>query len=221
MSRSHAGADFGYSMIKSGPDVNRWDVESDSTAIEVMVLWGSSVLRVVHGSPSRSFYASEASGNGIQSDCFVPAAALGATRAPLVVSRAVGRRLVLWPGARGHVNIPGEGRVSLTSLVASGRAAASTTMQGAHEYDVPAAAQAKIELEGSFPGKVIDASADRERAAREAHDTENASSRAPGGSGKRGRVRGPELCQPVVSVARGRRGHGLVRVGFESGLRAS
>jgi hypothetical protein len=137
---------FSYSMFKSGPDVSADEVESRRSAIEVMVLWGSSVVHVSHLAPPRPFCVGEDPG----CDCFIPSEALGRARAPLVASDGRRAALVILPGSRGHVDIPGHGRIGLADLIASGCASPSTEVSGAYEYELPAQAKARIELEKSI-----------------------------------------------------------------------
>jgi hypothetical protein len=141
---------FGYSMVKSGPDVSPDEVEvAHLSSIEVMVLWDANVLHVSHLTPPRSFYVGEELGDKAKCDYFIPSETLGTTRAPVVVSRGVGASLVILPRSRGYVDLPGHGKVSLADLVSSGRAHPSGEMSGAYEYDLPAGAKARMELESS------------------------------------------------------------------------
>jgi len=140
---------FTYSMVKAGPDVSPDEVESHLSAIEVMILWDSNVLHVSHLSPPRSFYVGEELGDKAKCDYFIPSETLGTTRAPLVVSRGLGASLVILPRTRGYVDLPGQGKVSLADLISSGRARPSSEMSGAYEYELPANAKARMELEGS------------------------------------------------------------------------
>lgn len=141
---------FTYSMVKSGPDVNPDEVEvAHMSAVEVMIMWDSNVLHVSHLSPPRSFYVGEEFSEKIGCDYFIPSETLGTTRAPIVVSRGgVGAALVILPRSRGYVDIQGQ-KISLAELVSTGRARPSTEMSGAHEFDLPPNAKARMELEGS------------------------------------------------------------------------
>jgi hypothetical protein len=144
------GAGFSYSMVKSGPDVSPDEVEvAHLSSIEVMILWDSNVLHVSHLTPPRSFYVGEELGDKVVCDYFIPSETLGTTRAPIVVSRGLGASLVILPRSRGYVDLQGQGKVSLADLISSGRAHASTEMSGAYEYELPAGAKARMELEGS------------------------------------------------------------------------
>ncbi len=140
---------FTYSMVKAGPDVSPDEVESHLSAIEVMIMWDSNVLHVSHLTPPRSFYVGEELGDKAKCDYFIPSETLGTTRAPLVVSRGLGASLVILPRTRGYVDIPGQGKVSLADLISSGRARPSSEMSGAYEYELPANAKARMELDGS------------------------------------------------------------------------
>jgi hypothetical protein len=66
-----------------------------------------------------------------------------------VVARGLGAALVILPRSRGYVDIPGQGNVTLSDLVAAGRARPSSEMSGAFEYELPAGAKARMELDGS------------------------------------------------------------------------
>jgi hypothetical protein len=145
-----AGGGFTYSMLKSGPDVSPDEVEvAHLSSIEVMILWDANVLHVSHLTPPRSFYVGEEIGDKTGCDYFIPSETLGTTRAPIVVSRGIGAALVILPRSRGYVDIAGHGKVSLADLVSAGRARPSTEMSGAYEYELPAGAKARMELEGS------------------------------------------------------------------------
>jgi hypothetical protein len=151
---SHAAderaASAGYSMIKSGPEVSPDEVEvAHRSSIEVMVLWGSTVLHVSHLTPPRSFYVGEEEGDKVRCDYFVPSETLGTTRAPVVVARQGVTSLVILPRSRGYVAVAGQGRVTLEDLVSSGRARPSDEMSGAHEVELAGGAEARMEIEGS------------------------------------------------------------------------
>jgi hypothetical protein len=146
-----ATAGYTYSMVKAGPDVSADEVEvAHLAAIEVMVLWDTNVLQVAHLTPPRSFYVGEEEfGGKVRCDYYIPSETLGTTRAPVVVSRGLGASLVILPRSHGYVDIPGQGKVSLADLINTGRAKPSSEMSGAYEYDLPAGAKARMELEGS------------------------------------------------------------------------
>ncbi len=136
---------FTYSMIKSGPDVHLDEVEGHAAAVEVLVKWDQNTLHVSHESPPKTFFVGEEPG----CDYFVPSEVLGTTRAPVVVARGVSVALVMLARSNGTVEIPGQGTFTFHDLIQAGRARPSSEMSGAHEFDLPTNAKAKMELEGS------------------------------------------------------------------------
>ena len=138
-------APYTYSMIKSGPDVHPDEVEGHAAAVEVLVKWDQNTLHVSHESPPKTFFVGEEPG----CDYFVPSEVLGTTRAPVVVARGVSAALVMLPRSSGTVEIPGQGTFTFHDLIQAGRARPSAEMSGAHEFDLPTNAKAKMELEGS------------------------------------------------------------------------
>jgi len=144
---------YTFSLVKSGPDVHPDEVETHAAAIEVLVKWDANTLHVAHNSPPRSFFVGEEPG----ADYFVPMEVLGTTRAPVVVARGVSAALVMLPRSSGTVEIPGQGTFTFHDLITAGRARPSSEMSGAHEFELPNNAKAKMELEGS--GLVFEVSA--------------------------------------------------------------
>jgi pSer/pThr/pTyr-binding forkhead associated (FHA) protein len=141
---------YTYAMVRSGPDVNPEEVEVPHLAsIEVMILWDTNVLHVDHLTPPRSYFVGEEYGDKTPCDYFVPSETLGTTRAPIVVTRGAIASLIVLPRATGTVEIPGQGTVTLSDLVRSGRARPSSELSGAHEFELPSGAKAKMELESS------------------------------------------------------------------------
>jgi len=150
---------YTYALVRSGPDVNPDEVEVAHVAsIEVMTVWDSNILHVDHLTPPRSYFVGEELGDEKTScDFFVPSEMLGTTRAPIVVANGVSASLVILPRSNGTVEIPGQGKISLQDLIASGRARPSGQLSGAHEFELPAGAKARMELEHS--GLVFEVSA--------------------------------------------------------------
>ncbi len=149
---------YTYTMIKSGPEVNLDEVEVPHlAAIEVMIMWDANVLHVQHLTPPRSFFVGEeevVGAKGPGCDFFIPSETLGTTRAPIVVARGGSASLVILPRTTGTVDIPGQGKVTLHDLIQSGRARPSSELSGAHEFDLPPGAKAKMELEGGLTFQV-------------------------------------------------------------------
>ena len=136
---------YTFSLVKTGPDVHPDEVETHAAAIEVMVKWDQNTLHVAHNSPPKSFFVGEEPG----ADYFVPSEVLGTTRAPVVVARGVSATLVMLPRSSGTVEIPGQGVFTFQDLISSGRARSSSELSGAHEFDLPNNAKARMEIEGT------------------------------------------------------------------------
>jgi hypothetical protein len=150
---------YTYALVRSGPDVSPDEVEVAHVAsIEVRTVWDSNTLRVDHLTPPRSYFVGEEIGDSKQTcDFFVPSEMLGTTRAPIVVANGVSASLVILPRSTGTIDIPGRGKVTLEELVATGHARQSSHLSGAHEFELPAGATARMELEHS--GLVFEISA--------------------------------------------------------------
>jgi hypothetical protein len=142
---------YTYALVKSGPEVNPDEVEVPHLAsIEVMVLWDTNVLHVDYLTPPRSYFVGEEYGDKTPCDYFLPSETLGTTRAPVVVARGVSASLIILPRSTGTVEIPGQGTVTLADLISSGRARPSSELSGAHEFELPSGAKAKMQLDGSL-----------------------------------------------------------------------
>ncbi len=134
-----------YQLVRSGPDVNPDEVEIQHvSSVEVMVLWDSNILFVKHLTPPRSFYVGEG-----KTDYQLPAELAG-DRTPVVVARGGSIAAVFPRGSRGSVEIPGQGKFLIDDLIQAGRARASSEASGGHEFDLPAGAKARIEIEGGL-----------------------------------------------------------------------
>jgi hypothetical protein len=136
---------YTYTMIKSGPDVSADEVELPHVqAVEVMVLWGTNVLHVSHLTPPRNFYVGEEQGKNFGCDFFIPSEKLGTTRLPIVTGDRASVALIIPPGARGHVELPGQPRMSLDE--ARARAQPSAELSGGHQLPLPGGAKARVEV---------------------------------------------------------------------------
>ena len=141
---------YTYQLVKSGPEVSADEVEvAHLASIEVMIMWDTNVLHVSHLTPPRSYFVGEEQMGNVGCDYFIPSETLGTTRAPIVIARGVSAALVILPRTKGWVEIPGQGRQSLADLIASGKARPSSEISGGHEFDLPANAKARMELEES------------------------------------------------------------------------
>jgi Mg-chelatase subunit ChlD len=115
--------------------------------IEVQVLWGASVLHVAHLAPTRSFHVGEAEPGGAACDCFIPASALGVTRAPIFVAGDGDTiRLVILPGMTGTVRLLGSPARSVADVITD--AAPYAGIAGARVIDLPRGASARLEIGG-------------------------------------------------------------------------
>jgi hypothetical protein len=140
---------FTYVITSNAPHVPADEVESSVPSIEVRILWESTALQVTHLTPPRSFFVGEPSHDGPSCDYFVPGEIIGAPRVPIVVSRGEITALVILPRTHGHIDVPGEDRITLAELIARGGARRSSEVAGAYEYDLPLGSAARLQFEGS------------------------------------------------------------------------
>lgn len=93
----------GYAMVKRAPALEASECELPGVpSLEVMILWGDTVLHVAHLTPPRAFHVGETSTPDAPCDFILPAKHVGASRAQLVeiidgVPHVQGQRLE--PGA--------------------------------------------------------------------------------------------------------------------------
>lgn len=137
---------YTYTLVKSGPDVSPDEVELPHVqAVEVMILWGTNVLHVSHLTPPRNFYVGEEQGKNFACDFFIPAEKLGTTRMPVVLGSHGSVSLVLPPGARGFIEMPGQPRMTVDE--ARQRAQPTAEVSGGHQIALPGGAKARVELD--------------------------------------------------------------------------
>jgi hypothetical protein len=104
----------GYQLIQQGPDLDPDEVERRGvTAVEIVIYWGTDVLHVAHLDPPRDFVVGEESLGHRACDFFLPAEVIGRARLSIVECRAGQVMLVVPPGARGSLTLPGEPRAPL------------------------------------------------------------------------------------------------------------
>lgn len=116
---------------------------TNALAIELMILWGASVLHVAHLSPPRSFTIGEQG-----SDFACSTASLGAARVPLfLVGKDGAVELVLPAGAEGSITAAGASR-SIRDILASGSAKPFVELAGASAIELAPGSRAVIELAG-------------------------------------------------------------------------
>jgi pSer/pThr/pTyr-binding forkhead associated (FHA) protein len=148
---------YTYTMIKSGPDVSSDEVEIPHLqSVEVMVLWGANVLHVSHLTPPRNFYVGEEQGKNFACDFFIPSEKLGTTRLPVVIGDRASVAVVIPPGARGSVELPGMPRMSMDE--ARARAQPTAEVSGGHQLNLPSGGKARVEI-GDFVFQVASVNA--------------------------------------------------------------
>ncbi|MCL2776953.1 MAG: AgmX/PglI C-terminal domain-containing protein [Polyangiaceae bacterium] len=133
---------YTYAMVKSGPDVRPEDVESLDAAVEVIIKWDTNTIHASHTSPPKSFFVGET-----DCDYTIPQKVIGTDRAPIVIARGVTVVLIMLPRSTGTIEIPEQGTFTFQEIIASGRARSSSELSGAHEFELPTNAKARMELE--------------------------------------------------------------------------
>jgi hypothetical protein len=137
---------YTYTLIKSGPDVSPDEVELPHVqSVEVMVLWGTNVLHVSHLTPPRNFYVGEEQGKNFACDFFIPSEKIGTTRLPVVLGDRASLSVVIPPGAKGFVEVPGQPRMTLDE--ARAKAQPSAEVSGGHQFPLAGGTRARIELD--------------------------------------------------------------------------
>jgi len=130
-----------YAMIPSG-SVDASEVESTSSAIEVIVRWDDAILHIDHLTPGKSFFVGEES-----ADVVVPADKLGMPRAALVVAEGGHNVAVILPGATARITTAGRS-LELGDAVAEGIAIPSTSLTGAYMVRLSNDVRVKSSLAG-------------------------------------------------------------------------
>ncbi len=94
-------AEMGFVMLKSGPPVSDSECEDPTaSAVELTILWGTTILHVAHLTPPRAFWLGEASNKAAPCDFVIPSEKLGATRAPLIAMEHGEPRLIVPAAAK-------------------------------------------------------------------------------------------------------------------------
>lgn len=104
-----------YGIAASGPPVDANEVESADQALEVMVMWGRSVLHVDHLRPARSFWVGESESKTETVDYLISPEVLGTQRMPIALVSGGATHLVFPEGATGELVRDGE-RVVIESI---------------------------------------------------------------------------------------------------------
>ena len=77
----------GWSLSASAETIDEGEISSERPhAVEILIIWGNSVLHVAHLSPPRTFVVGEVSdGSGEPIDAHLPEGLIGRRRLPLVL----------------------------------------------------------------------------------------------------------------------------------------
>lgn len=138
---------YTYQLVKSGPELPESELETAAASVEIMILWGASVLHVAHLTPPRSFHVGEAAGKDACDVC-LPAERIGASRLPVLLAGAGGAvSLVLPVHAAGTVTIAGE-TLSIERAIESGKTDPCPELGGARQIELPAGSKATLDLGG-------------------------------------------------------------------------
>ncbi|MBW2458754.1 MAG: AgmX/PglI C-terminal domain-containing protein [Deltaproteobacteria bacterium] len=122
---------YEYRLVPAAPALAPHAHEAAAGGVEVRVSWGRNLLEVRHLSGKQSFHVGDEDSTPRLCDFFVPAAKLGATRAPLVLSDGTSKAVLL-PTAHGTVTLPGKPAMSLADAIAGGHATPLAELPGAH-----------------------------------------------------------------------------------------
>ncbi len=144
-----AEGSYTYAIVQSAPTVAADEVETAADAVEVRIGWGTAVLHVAHLTPPRSFYVGSDEGKDAKADLAIPMDAVGAVRAPLVLTGSDGSvSVVAFARATGRVELPGQPAMSLADARARGLATPCAELEGASVIRLPAGAKAHLESGG-------------------------------------------------------------------------
>ncbi|MBK6577363.1 MAG: TonB family protein [Sandaracinaceae bacterium] len=132
-----------YGIAASGPPVDANEVESADQALEVMVMWGRSVLHVDHLRPARSFWVGESESKTETVDYLISPEVLGTQRMPIALVSGGATHLVFPEGATGELLRDGE-RVTIESIMLEPCA----ELPGARQLVLPAGATVSMHYKG-------------------------------------------------------------------------
>jgi hypothetical protein len=133
-------------LSASPVEAPKTDIDEPTTgalSIELMILWGTSVVHIAHLAPPRSFYI-----GADDCDFALPEGAFGAARIPVILVDKLGAvRLVLPAGAEGTITALGS-EIRVRDAIASGATTPSADLAGASEIELTPGAKADIEIAG-------------------------------------------------------------------------
>ncbi|MCB9662247.1 MAG: TonB family protein [Sandaracinaceae bacterium] len=131
-----------YGVVASGPPVDPNEVETAEQALEVMVMWGKSVLHVDHLKPARTFWVGEPEGKE-EVDYLIAPDILGMSRMPVCVVSGGSTAMVFPQGATGEVMIGDQ-----TTAIESINLGACPEVPNAQQYLVPDGAMVRVNWKG-------------------------------------------------------------------------
>ncbi len=138
-----------YVLVAQGPKVADEEVETLASAVEVQVLWGSTVLAITHLEEGRSFSV----GSGPDADFVLAEETLGRPVLPIVAARGGVASIVVPEDA--SVRIGGSSSISVSDLAASGRARPSAEGAGVFELPVAEGQSVRVNLAGSDVAYIV------------------------------------------------------------------
>jgi TonB family protein len=131
-----------YGVVASGPPVDPNEVETSEQALEVMVMWGKSVLHVDHFKPARTFWIGEPEGKE-EVDYLLSPDIIGTQRMPVCVVNGGSLAMVFPQGATGEVMVGDQ-----TSAIESINLAPCAELPGAQQYVIPDGAMVRMTWKG-------------------------------------------------------------------------
>ncbi len=144
-----AAGESSYVFLPQGPRVSPEEVETLASAVEVQVLWGTTVLSVAHVEAGKGFAVGSVDGV----DFVLPAEALGRERLALV--SAVGGAAKLLVPEDATVTIGSESPLAASELLSQGRASVSQNGERGLEVAIVEEQSVRVGLKGSEIAYVV------------------------------------------------------------------
>jgi hypothetical protein len=130
---------YTYALVKNGPEVPAEECERAEEAIEIMILWGTSVLHVAHLSPMRSFYVGEENADFVMS-----AGTIGGSRLPVVLVGEDKKAFAIVPAtAKGSIEKDGK-----SSAIDATNAEPCAALAGSSQVAMKLGDRVKLEISG-------------------------------------------------------------------------
>jgi hypothetical protein len=125
------------------------DFDGAHAAVEVVILWGESVLHVSHLAPPRAFYVgeTETTAGSRDVDYVIGKESLGVERLPIVLESGGAVTVVFGAGARGEISLSGH-TISLDELEQQGQLWSLAEIPGARQYRLPRGAAVWVQHGG-------------------------------------------------------------------------